>query len=371
MGKDKFAAQWPVWLDMPETDDYADSVSLFSMVRTRRNLKGFRFPARCRSFELYDIAALILGSIGRDEQWNDCELRMVDKINSESIYLLLEQRMITPTLARGGPGRFFLKNSSGSLSCMINEDDHLTITAASGGISLLSANETISRLHTSISSNITMAKDSVLGYLTSNPNYAGSGMKASVVMHLPALDALGEMPAVAGAMAQDWDKLSLYKILSDQENESGSFYLITNKVTLGMSEDEIASCVTDGARSLISKEFLAWNRIRNAKNPEINDRLWRAWGLLRHARKLSFSEAASAFSKVKLGSDIGVLPSVSNSEWLYMVMTSQRFHLGFESDRIIDQDEEPYVRASRFREFIDGRSTALSRLGYTVQDKEL
>lgn len=369
MTDDLFAAANLSWFDMPDTDDYADSISLFSSVRIRRNIRKFAFPGRCRSFELYDAAALILGSLGRDEQWNECDLRMVDKLDRMSRALLLEQRMITPLLAKGGAGRFFLRNASGSLSCMINEEDHIVVTVTNGGLNLLSAADEISKLEASM--DMDMAKDSVLGYLTANPNCAGSGMKACAVLHLPALDALGEMPAVAASMAKDWDKLALYKILSDQENDSGSFYIVMNRTTLSLSEEEIASGVTDGARSLISKEFLAWNRIRNSKSSDISDRLWRAWGLLRHARKLSFSEAISAFSLVKLGSDLGVLPAMSNSEWLRMVITSQRYHLALECRHIIDQDEEPYIRASRFREFIDGRSAAVPRIGCTFQDKEL
>ena len=371
MAGDPFAAANLSWFDMPDTDDYADSVSLFSSFRIRRNIRKFPFPGRCRNFELYDAAALILGCLGRDDQWNECDLRMVDKLDRMSRALLLEQRMITPLFAKGGAGRFFLRNNSGSLSCMINEEDHITVTVTNGGLNLLSAADTVSGLQTSLETDIDIAKDSALGYLTANPNYAGSGAKACVVLHLPALDALGEMQSVASSMAKDWDKLALYKILSDQENDSGSFYIVMNRTTLSISEEEIAASVTDGARSLISKEFLAWSRIRNSKNSEINDRLWRAWGLLRHARKLSFSEAISAFSLVKLGSDLGVLPAVSNSEWVRMVITAQRYHLALECSQIISQDEEPYIRASRFREFIDGKSAAVPRIGCTFQNKEL
>ena len=369
MIRDSFVTARQGWLDMPDSDDYADSISLFSMIKVRRNVKGFLFPGRCKSYELYDVAANVLGSIGRNEQWNDCELRMIDKLDRMSRYLLLEQRLITPGLAHGGAGRFLLRSNTSRFTCAVNDEDHITITTTFGGVNLFSANELVSKMLSSM--DIDMARDSVLGYLTANPNYVGTGLQAYVVLHLPAIDALGEMAEVVAAMAADHADLSLYKVLSDQENESGSFYVVMNRTTLSLSEEEIADRVTAGAKFLVSKEFFAWNRIRNARDVDMHDRLWRAWGLLRHARKLSFSEAIEAFSLVKLGSDLGVLPAISNSEWIYMVITSQRHHMAFECQRIIEQDEEPYVRASRFREFTENRNSSLARIEYTVKDKEL
>ena len=82
--------------------------------------------------------------------------------------------------------------------------------------------------------------------------------------------------------------------------------------------------------------------------------------MLRHARKLSFSEAVSTFSFVKLGSSLGILPHVGDTEWRRMTMNSQRYHLGLASNQIIERVEEPYVRASRFRQFIEARSASIS-----------
>lgn len=358
MTHDIFARVEPIWLDSADTDEYVDSIPLLSIVRVRRNVAGFPFPAGCKSSELYDSAALLLGCIGRSDLWNDFDLRMIDKMAKETRHLLVESGMISPLLARGGAGRFSLKNTTGTVACMINEEDHLSMTVMNKGLVLSSAKETLTELMTSI--DVPLAQDAVLGCLTANPNYVGTGMTASVLLHLPAIDAAGKIPRVCAEFEKSCSGLALYKLLSDEKNGSGSFYLLANRTTLSVSEDEIVSVVTEAARALVAKESSAWQKMRSSRDEDMNDRFWRAWGLLRHARKLSFSEAVSTLSFVKLGSSLGILPHVGDTEWRRMTMNSQRYHLGLASNQIIERVEEPYVRASRFRQFIEARSASIS-----------
>lgn len=91
----------------------------------------------------------------------------------------------------------------------------------------------------------------------------------------------------------------------------------------------------------------------------MDDRFWRMWGTLRHARSLSFSEAVSIFSLVKLGSDLGILPRIGNREWRQMVLEAQRYHMGSDNQYIAEQAEEPHIRAARFGQFIEGKSSSI------------
>lgn len=357
MVADLFSRVEPAWINAPDAESQSDVIALLSCVRVRRNIEGFPFPGKCSKSELYDAAAIALGNIGRSEVWNDCDFRMIDGMDNASRHLLLEMRLISPHLAKGGAGRFFLRDGNGVVSCMINEEDHISISVTNPGVALFSAHETAKNLEASVG--IKLARDTVLGYLTANPNYVGTGTTASILLHLPALDALGEMHRVCEAFERDWRDLALYKLLSDEENISGSFYLVSNRTTLAITEQDIVSRVTDAAESLISKETFARHKIQHAKDGEINDKFWRAWGLLRHARKLSFSEAINAFSVVKLGSDLRVLPHIEEDDWRRMVIGSQRYHLSVNSQQILTQAEEPYIRATIFRQFIEQKSSSL------------
>ncbi|MDR1885653.1 MAG: hypothetical protein LBQ56_05205 [Synergistaceae bacterium] len=368
---DAFSRVEPAWVNAPGAMGEADAVALHSGVRMRRNIDGFPFPGGSSRSELCDAAVIALGSIGRSAAWNGCEFRMIDNLDNLSRYLLLEMRLITPQLAQGGAGRFFLRDGDGIVSCMINEEDHISISAASPGLDLNGAFNTAERMESSL--DLKPSRDAVLGYLTSNPIYVGSGMTAYVMLHLPALDASGEMPRVSEAFERDWKRLALYRLLSDNDNACGSFFLLSNRRTLGVAPGDIICTVDDAAQSLISKEMFARHKMSGSKDGDAGDRFWRAWGLLRHARKLTFSEAIDTFSLVKLGSDLGVLPFIGDVEWRRLVLGSQRYHLSLAFGQIIEQSKEPFVRAACFRQFMETKSSRLSlgQIGSPDINKEL
>ncbi len=348
---DALARIEPSWLSSDEINEQNDSITMMSGARFRRNLNGYPFPATCDKSQLFDVAALLLGTIGRSSEWRSCDFRMIDSLDNLSRNLLLETKTVSPTFAAGGAGRFLLRDDDGTVVCMINEEDHLIVTATYPGFVLPDAAHTASAFCEAVP--LEIASDPVLGFLTANPNYVGSGMQAFILLHLPALDASGEMERITAAFERDWGRVSMNKILSDKNNASGSFYLVSNRVTLGVTPFEIVELVADAAHSLISKELFARHKITNMKNGDMNDRFWRAWGLLRHARKLTYPEALSKASFVKLGSDLGVLPKVDERAWRRLVIGVQRHHLSATCERIVEPPEEPFIRASLFRQFIE------------------
>lgn len=368
MTTDLFSRVEPSWISSADLDAANDPITLYSSVRTVRNIDGFPFPNRCSKPQLYDSAAILLGEIGSSETWMNCDFRMIDNLDALSKNLLLETRMITPLLAEGGAGRFFLRDGQGEATCMVNEENHLTLSITRPGLELLEIAESSRALLASV--RVQMAYDTVLGYLTANPGSVGAGFHASVLLHLPALDALDDMKRVLFNFERDWKGLAFYKLLSDLNNASGSFYLLTNRVTLGVDQSEIVGLVTDAAQAIISKEMFARHKILNVKVDDMKDRFWRAWGLLRHARKLSFPEAVNRFSFVKLGSDLGILPRIGEREWRSTVIGAQRYHMRVLNNQITEQSDEPYIRASMFRQFIE-RSGANPTTGQSDPSKEL
>jgi protein arginine kinase len=184
-------------------------------------------------------------------------------------------------------------------------------------------------------------------------------MSAAVMLHLPALDATGDSARFSDSMERDWKNIELRKFPPDDGDSLGSFYILSNRKTLGVSEGEIAAVVSDASRSLVSKELFARHRIKNMREGDINDRFWRTWGLLRHAKKLTYPEAMEALSFVKLGADIGVLPHIDNRDWRRILNGAQRNHMRMGSPVIIDESKEPFARAAMFRQFIESRSSSV------------
>jgi protein arginine kinase len=335
----------------------ADSITLMTSVKIRRNIDGFAFPGRCGKSDLYDSAAQALGSIGHSGGWDDCDFRMIDNLDGASRNLLLETMVITPLLSQGGPGRFLMRGAEADVACMINEEDHVSMAVSRPGLDARSALDKAEDLEDAI--DISFARDSVLGYLTANPSYVGTGTTASVLLHLPALDVLEEMPGVCDSFVRDWKKLALRSLYSGKGEEGGSFYMLSNRVTLAASSDEITSWVSDAAQSLVSKELFARHKIRASRDGEMDDKFWRAWGVLRHARKLSFDEAQKLLSLVKLGSDMGILPHIYNREWKKMVLNVHKYHLTLSGRGIIrENSEEARMRAARLRQFMEKKSSS-------------
>jgi protein arginine kinase len=356
MTTDLFSRAEPAWLNIPDSEAKSDPITLLSSFRLRRNIEGFPFPARCGKSDLYDLAALILGCLGRSSAWGECEFRMIDNLDNLSRHLLLEMKMISSRFALGGAGRFLLRDDDGTMSCMINEDEHFSLSAIYPGLDLDAARGRAEHLAESM--DVKWLSDPVLGYLTSNPAYVGTGVTASVLFHLPALDVTGGISKIAVNFQNEWNNLEFFKLLSNESSSCGSFYLLSNKTTLSVTVEDIIESVTEAARSLAERELFSRQEIQKAREGEIMDRFWRAWGLLRHAKRLPFPEAAEAFSFVKLGSDLGMLPRVDNREWRRMLIGAQRYHLSLNSPEIIDISEEPYVRAAMFRQYIENRSSS-------------
>ncbi|MDR3165623.1 MAG: hypothetical protein LBU13_08600 [Synergistaceae bacterium] len=357
MTEDSFVSAEPAWVRDAAQGTAGSAVQL-SSVRLRRNIEGFPFPGKCSKSELYDSAAIALGSIGKSTVWNECNFRLVDDLDDFSKHLLLEMNTITPGFMNGGAGRFLLRDANGRTTCMINEEDHISISVTDSGLGLASAFETIENMERSV--DIKPARDVVLGYLTANPAYVGTGMTATVILHLPALDATAEFPGAIEAFRKDWSRLEMGRFHVFGDEPCGNFYAISNKITLSVTPGEIIDTVYMGTQALVSRELFARNKIRNARQGDMTDKFWRAWGLLRHAKKLSFVEAFDAFSLVKLGADIGVLPGIDDRKWRRMIIGSQKYHLSRACPVILEQPEEQYARAALFRQFIENLSSSVN-----------
>ena len=348
------------WLDSPGSESEGGLhprtlVPLVSQVKIRRNLAGFPFPNKCDSSQLFDIAALVLSRIGESDAWNRCDSRMIDNLDDVSKNLLLEKRLISPSFMQGGAGRFIVRDCDGTVSCMINEIDHLSIAVSLGGLNLSASCEAVSALDDALG--LKYAEDTVLGYLTADPGAVGTGMQASVLLHLPALDITGKIKNASFALDRDWPRVALYKLAQQSGEPAGGFYLLSNKVTLAVSPVEIVTMLQGASELLISRELSARRELKTNRDEVTIDRFWRTWGTLRHARRLSLEEAINSLSFVKLGSELGYLPHLRDDEWKHMFIASQPYHLNAEAQSIIEESEELSLRATLFRRFIENRST--------------
>ena len=297
---------------------------LSSRVRLARNLKGHVFPWRAGKEELADCAQRVRSAIRSEDSLRPFTLFEVDALEPLSRGVLIEKHLISPALARGGPGSGAAVDGLGVVSIMINEEDHVRIQAILGGMSIHEAWR-IARRMDELLDKLDYAFDSRYGFLTACPTNVGTGLRASVMIHLPALTRLRRI----GKLAVDCGKIGLTVrgMFGEGSDSPGSLYQISNQVTLGQTEDELVEKVSGAALGLVRQEETARGRILAERGPGLEDKVWRAWGLLTFSRVIEAREALELLSLVRMGSEMGILPEVKVATLNALLLDIQEAHI--------------------------------------------
>ena len=193
-----------------------------------------------------------------------------------------------------------------ALSIMINEEDHLRIQAVRPGLDLLSAASACFRVDDALSRQVVFAFDKQLGYLTACPTNTGTGMRASLLMHLPMLTICKQMGNVGQIVAKVG--LTIRGVYGEGAEALGNLYQVSNQVTLGRTEQELISAVTAVGHQLTDMENVLREKTLATSRVTLEDTVFRAWGLMKYARVMPLNEFFKHWSGVRLGADLGLLP---------------------------------------------------------------
>lgn len=309
---------------------------LSSRVRLARNLKGHVFPWRADKKELSVCSERVRSSIRSEDSLKPFSIFEVDALDPLSRGVLIEKHLISPALAMGGPGRGAAVDGRGIVSIMINEEDHVRIQAILGGMSIHEAWR-IARCMDELLEKLDYAFHSRYGFLTACPTNVGTGLRASVMIHLPALTHLRRM----GKLAVDCGKIGLTVrgMFGEGSDSPGSLYQISNQVTLGQTEEELIEKVSGAALGLVRQEEGARDRILSERGPGLEDKVWRAWGLLRFSRVIEAREALELLSLVRMGSEMGILPQVRVATLNALLLDIQKAHIQARSATELSPEE--------------------------------
>ncbi|MDR3207271.1 MAG: protein arginine kinase [Oscillospiraceae bacterium] len=287
---------------MKTTGGQRRDIALSARVRLARNLKDLPFPGRMDA----DQAEQALARLSKpllDGGEDGFTLLRLDDGNRLEARALVERHLISPELAGGGQPRGVALSRDGGLSVMIGEEDHLRIQAMGPGLCLTECLREAQRADGLIERQETYAFDEALGYLTACPTNLGTGLRASVMLHLPALTGSGGMRdivAAAGKMG-----LAVRGLYGEGTEASGALYQVSNQITLGLSEEEIVSRVSDVTLHIIAREEALRAQYKQRRPREYEDRVWRALGALERARRLSGEEAMKLLSDLRWGVSMG------------------------------------------------------------------
>ena len=287
---------------MPEIDKTVVS----TRIRLARNIEGYPFPSHLKDErQAKEIIRLVSSAVSRLYEF---KLYYMDVISEEEALSLVENHLISPNLVKTrNCSAALINRREESVSIMINEEDHLREQCIVKGLELKHAYEVMSEIDSRISGSMKFAFDEQLGYLTACPTNIGTGLRASVMIFLPALSLSGIMPKVIRSISRLG--LTVRGIYGEGSEAEGYMYQISNEVTLGVSEEEILSQVEEVVKKVCRLEEAERLKLKQGGNAlEIQDNCMRSLGILTNCAKLSTGELIKLSSNVKLGACLGYIP---------------------------------------------------------------
>ncbi|MBS4016228.1 MAG: protein arginine kinase [Candidatus Latescibacteria bacterium] len=302
----------PSWLDNKTADS---SIVLSSRVRYARNLSGYPFPNRASQSELQQVFEMINQAIHDQKNLrsilSESAPVSIDKLTELQAEFLLERHLISPDFVQKSASRKNLKstkevrvrgvfiNVGETISVMINEEDHLRMQVIMPGFNFKQGFEQLNQLDNNLESMLCYAYSPRYGYLTACPSNIGTGLRASVLIHLPALVLTREIEKVLRAV---WQIHFMVRGLYGEGTETkGYFFQVSNTLSLGQSEDEIIEGIEKITQELIAYEEKSRDYLLTNMKSEIEDKIFRAYALLNSARLLTSEEALNLLATVRLG----------------------------------------------------------------------
>lgn len=297
-----------------------------SRVRLARNLNGYPFPARIKSqSQAKEIIRLVSSAINKLDEFR---LYYMDGISEDDALNLVENHLISPALLKRSAYSAALINEKRNVSIMINEEDHLREQCIEKGLALRSAYSLMSAKDSLIARSIAFAYDEQLGYLTACPTNLGTGLRASVMLFLPALAISGMMPHVVQSATRLG--LTVRGAYGEGTNADGYAYQISNEVTLGVSEEDIIYLVEEVVGKIVELEAGERERMKKGENEkQIRDKCLRAYGILTNCALMPSDEFTKLCADLKLGVCLGYvrISDITRIDELAVKMTPSNINL--------------------------------------------
>ena len=340
------------WLDAsgPRSD-----IVLSTRIRLARNIEGFAFTARARDGErlrvLQQVRLALPGIPGLEGNvaFRLDELPLLDRT------LLHERHLVSKELAgldaqhplRSGAAVFLADR----LGIMVNEEDHLRLQALQSGFALLTAFAELERVERALGERVPFSYHQDFGFLTACPTNVGTGLRASVLIHLPGLVLTKEIGKVLAGLQQMG--LTYRGLYGEGSEVVGNFFQISNQTTLGGAEEELVSRLQGVVQYVIEREEEARKVLLRDAGYIIEDKLWRAYGTLRYARSLTFDEAMNYLSGVRLAVGLKLVNGLSVYTLNKLLVFSQAAHLAFAEGRPLSEIETNLARARFVRSTLE------------------
>ena len=340
------------WLDAsgPNSD-----IVLSTRIRLARNIEGYAFTGRARDGERLRVLAQTRQAVESVQSLTGAITYRIDELAPTDRALLHERHLVSKELAGLDPQHPLRSGAAvvlgDRLGLMINEEDHLRLQALRSGFAVNEAFADLDRLDRELGAQLPFSYHNEFGFLTACPTNVGTGMRASVLIHLPGLNLTKEISRVLTSLQQMG--LTYRGLYGEGSEVVGNFLQISNQTTLGRSEEDLLDLLLRVVRHVVAQEEEARRVLLRDAHYIIEDKLWRAYGTLRYARSLTFDEAMKYLSGVRLAVGLKLISGLSVYTLNKLLIFSQAAHLASAEGRPLTESETNLARARYVRKALD------------------
>ncbi|MEZ7792128.1 protein arginine kinase [Niallia circulans] len=332
------------------SDGPDSEIVLTSRIRLARNIEGVKFPLLFSKEEAENVIQQVEGAIINEsnQPFGQLELLAMNNLNTLEKRVLVEKHLISPQLAEQSPNGAAILSEDEEVSIMINEEDHIRIQCIKPGLQIEEAIKEANTIDDLLEKKVNYAYHVEMGYLTSCPTNIGTGLRASVMMHLPGMVLTQQMNRIIPAIQQLG--LVVRGIYGEGSEALGNIFQISNQITLGRSEKDIIDELKSVVTQLIEQEKEARNALAQTSNIQLEDRVFRSYGILCNSRIMETKEAAKCLSDVRLGIDMGYIKNISKSILNELMILTQPGFLQLYAGEEMNPNERDIRRAVLIRE---------------------
>lgn len=335
------------WLSANEQDGH---IALSSRIRLARNIANLKFPVSSSDIEREHILEIVTSCAQQSNIFCDNLIFNMFELSAVDRKFLLERHLVSREFCAGNKGSSLFVDADEDFGIMINEEDHIRLQAFAPGVCLTKLWEKISEKEALLNNQLPFAFDEKLGYLTSCPTNIGTGIRASVMLCLPALTISSQMNQIIFAAGKLG--MTVRGLYGEGSEAVGYVYQISNQSTLGESEEEIIARIQTTIDQLIEHEKNARMVLAQNRRDFLSDFIGRSYAILRHAYIISEKEALNALSVVRMGMDLKMFDSLNIEKLNTLFVMVQDSHLQKCIRKELKVPELDAKRAELIRKFL-------------------
>jgi len=326
-----------------------NDIVLSSRIRLARNFRDYIFPTIGEVEELTKVTDFFKEKFQASsfQTYKTFDLIYMNNLSQIEKRVLVEKHLISPNLVKSNAGAVLMSENE-QVSIMLNEEDHIRMQLYFPGFQLSTALKEAFYIDDWLEEKIDYAYDEHKGYLTSCPTNVGTGMRASVMIHLPALVFTKQIKRMIPAINQLG--FVVRGIYGEGTDAIGDIFQVSNQITLGKSEEDIVADLESIIAQLVEQERLARSQLFDRSSVMLEDQIYRSFGVLKHSRIMESQEAAKRLSNIRLGIDIGIMEGLPHSMLNELMILIQPGFLQYYAGETLTSSERDVMRATLIRE---------------------